>query len=491
MHRQAEGLNPSRTELGVAIVRSAVFTGCCWMTGAVLRLARSTALRDATTLGTGALLSQAILLFAAPAFLRLYQPADFGLYSFAYGAIALVATLGTWKIERLIVVVPARATAIRLLVALVSIGAVVAALLLVLTLLIQTAAGVFSTEARKGLALLCPAPLSMFILLASTGMRFYSIRVRRFKAVAAAQISRTVVFATGTVATGLLWRGLGGNGALIMLSWQIAADACALFVQFYANRQAVKLLLLRPRLRRSLTVLMRHRNTLGVLALSQIINSVNQQIPISTVALAFGAVPAGWYSLAIQFVYAPCNIVTLAVSDVANQRLARRHAERRPFSNLVLRTTFGMAAAGAVPFTLVALLGPMLLPVVLGPQWLGASQSVSILVVASYFWFVAAPAENVALIVEARRYILLWYTLRMGCLVGLGAAALFGLISYSVWLVLIVAGDAALYLLTMVSAVAFARVAESRWRRDYVPDSPQRLSQSFAIVDIPCRDSRL
>jgi hypothetical protein len=93
--------------------------------------------------------------------------------------------------------------------------------------------------------------------------------------------------------------------------------------------------------------------------------------------------------------------------------------------------------------------------------------------VASYFWFVAAPAENVALIVGARRYILLWYTMRMASLVGFGAAALSGSISYTVWLVLIVTGDALLYLLTVVSAVAFARIAEARWQRDPVSELPE------------------
>jgi O-antigen/teichoic acid export membrane protein len=279
------------------------------------------------------------------------------------------------------------------------------------------------------------------------------------------------VFVSGTVATGLAWSGLGGNGALIMLGWQVTADASALLVQMGANRQVTKLVLLRPRLRRSLAALMRHRRTLGTLAFSQIINSVNQQLPLSTVTLAFGAVYAGWYSLASQFVFVPCTIVTLAVSDVANQRFARLHAERRPFSHLVLRTTLGMAAVGAVPFAAIFLLAPKLLPVVLGSQWLGASQSVSVLALAAYLWFIAAPAANVALIVEARRYIMLWYMLKMASLVGLGTAALLGLITYHIWLALMVVGEALLRVFEAVAGYIFARAAESRWRRCYTADA--------------------
>jgi hypothetical protein len=118
-------------ELTAVIVRLALFASRCGLSDGILQLVGTSALHDATTLGTGALLSQAILFFAAPVFLRLYEPADFGLYSFAYRMIAMAATIGTWKIERLIVVVPARATAVRLLTALVSIAAVAAPLFLV------------------------------------------------------------------------------------------------------------------------------------------------------------------------------------------------------------------------------------------------------------------------------------------------------------------------------------------------------------------------
>jgi O-antigen/teichoic acid export membrane protein len=429
----------------------------------MLRLAGSAALRDAAVLGTGAVTSQLILFLAAPLFLRLYRPADFGLYSFAYGAIALLATLGTWKIERLIVVVPARATAIRLLAALIAIAVASAVLLAVLALASRMAGNAIPGLARSELALLWLAPLAMLILVVSTGFRNLAIRARRFRAVAVAQISRAAVFVAGTIATGHAWHGLSASGAFLMLSWQIAADGCALLVQLGANRREASLILSRPRLRRSLTVLMQHSKTVGTLALSQLISSINQQLPISTITFAYGPTFAGWYSLANQFVAAPCNIVALAVTDVANQRLARLHAEQRRFSRHVLRTTLGMAAVGAVPFATIIFLAPALLPIVLGRHWVGAAGSVSILAVSAYLWFIVSPAGSVALIVDARRYIVLWHSLRLAALAGLGAAALFGLVTYNLWLALYVVANALLYLLDAVTEWLFARHAEASW----------------------------
>jgi O-antigen/teichoic acid export membrane protein len=434
--------------------------------GAILRLARSAVLRDAAALGTGAVTSQFILFLAAPLFLRLYRPAAFGLYSFAYSTIALLATLATWKIERLIVVVPARATAIRLLAALTAIAvasAALLALLAVLALLLRLSGNAFAGLAQSELALLWPAPFAMLVLVVSAGFRNLSIRARRFRAAAAAQVSRAAVFVAGTIATGLAWHGSPTNGALLMLSWQIAADGCALLVQLRANRREASLILSRPRLRRSLTVLMRHSKTVGTLALSQLINSINQQLPISTITFAYGATFAGWYSLANQLVLVPCSIITTAVSDVANQRLARYHAEQRRFSHHVLRTTLAMATLGAVPFAAIILLAPALLSIVLGRHWVGAAQSVSILAVNAYLWFSVRPAENVALIVDARRYIVLKQSLHLAALAGLGAAALCGSITYNLWLALYVAANALVYLLDAVMEWLFARNAEASW----------------------------
>jgi O-antigen/teichoic acid export membrane protein len=444
--------------------RLASIVGRYRIPGAILRLAGSAALRDAAVLGTGAVIAQFILFLAAPLFLRLYRPAAFGLYSFAYGAIVLLATLGSWKIERLIVVVPARATAIRLLAALTAIAVASAVLLAVLALPVWMAGNAFPRLARSELALLWPAPLAMLILVVSAGFRNLSIRTRRFRAVAAAQVTRAAVFVAGTIATGLVWHGSSGNGALLMLSWQIAADGCALLVQLGANRREASLILSRPRLRRSLAVLMRHGKTVGTLALSELINSINQQLPISTITFAYGATHAGWYSLANSFVAAPSNIVTSGVSDVANQRLARLNAEQKQFSHHVLRTTLGMAAVGAVPFAAIIFLAPALLPIVLGRHWVGAAGSVSILAVSAYLSFIVGPAARVALIVDARRYILLWHSLRLAALAGLGAAALYGWITYNLWLALYAAANALLYLLEAFAGRLFARQAEASWR---------------------------
>jgi O-antigen/teichoic acid export membrane protein len=419
-------------------------------------------LRDAATLGVGSFLSQALLLLATPIFLRFYRPADFGLYSFAYGLIALAATLGTWKVERFIVIAPARRVATRLLTAMVWLGVTMAMVVLVTAPLAVCIARHILGGTANGIVLIWLAPLSIFVFVASTGMRFYTVRIGRFNVISAAQISRTMVFTTGTVVTGLFWGKPDVNGALIMLAWQIAADACALFVQIRASPNVARLIVLRPRFRWCCAELRKYQRTLGILTLSELISAGNLQVQISTVILIFGAAAGGWFALARSLVFVPCSIISAAVNDVTNQRLSRYYAERKPFYRIVLQATQWMAAVGIVPFASIMILAPAVLPHVMGSRWAGAAPSVVVLAVASYFNFISAPGVTVMIIVQARRYILLWHATRLAVAASLSALAGFGLVSYSTWLALLTAAESVAYITSAASGSIFARTVETK-----------------------------
>jgi O-antigen/teichoic acid export membrane protein len=425
---------------------------------------RLSAVRDIGALGLGALLSQTIFFLAAPAFLRLYQPGDFGLYSFYYGLLTLLATLGTWKIERLIVVVHRKSAAIRLFAALILIAAAASIFLLVLIGLMYLMDVQRLPEMAKIFPLVWFAPAWMFIQLVTMGLRSYSIRIRKFWTVAAGQILRAVLFAIGTIATAIIWKASEKNGALVMLFCMMIADTCALIVQIWTNSRTVHLVVSRPRVRKSWIVLLKHVKTIGALAASQSLAAVYQQMPISTAALAFGAVPAGWYSLGNVFIAGPSSVITSAVGEVVNQRLSRLFASRKPFSFLVLRIAAMMAGVGLLFFmTLGIVASSRLLPAIFGLQWLDASPTILILLISSYLAFVRSPGSGVALIVDAHWYILIWNALRTVCLAGLGTAAVLGLISYMTWLALMVAVDSIFYIVDILTCFFFARTVERVW----------------------------
>ena len=432
--------------------------------GSFLRLLGSSAFRDVTALGFGTVLSQGILIVGAPVFLRLYQPADFGLYSLAYGWIMLIAMLTTWKIDRLIVVVPDRFTAVRLLASLAFLAAGAAIVVLAVAAMAGPVIGRFTTEVPDSIRLLWLAPFSGLAFSIMTGLRCYSIRLKKFRLVSAAQIVRASIFVIGSVLTALVCDWTAGSGALVILSWQIVADTAALLLHINGNRKAVRVIVTRLGFRHSVGVLPAHVKTLGVLATAELLGALNQQVAVSVAIIAFGATAAGWYSFAMLAVGTPTSIVASAVSDVFNQRVSSLHARRRPFASVVLTSTLVMALVGILPFTLIAVLAQPALALVMGAKWVGAHVSITILAVSNFFCFVSAVPGNIPLIVGARRFLLLWQVTRLASMAALAAAAVLAPMGYVAWLVVKVAIDSAFYVVEIAAGPVFAHATEADWR---------------------------
>lgn len=417
-------------------------------TGSLLgSLVGSSVLRDLARLGSGALLAQLILAGSAPLILRLYEPGDFGLYTLVYGLVMLLSLFGSCRIERLIVSVPDRITAVRLLAAIFCIGAAAAVLLSGALVTFHLLAGNAFPQWHDQWPLLWPVPFAVLVQLTASGLRYHAIRMQRFTAVATARVARSVVFVVGSTSIALLWPHAGGHGGLVLLGCQIAGDLLALLIQFRSNGRAAWLALLRPRFWQSLGVTRRYARMLGAMTASQILGDLCQQMTVWTATFAFGAAQAGLYVLAFTIVSVPSVILAAPLGDVLFQRLSRRHAEREPLAPLVIRSTLILAATAAAPFAALVILGPWLMPLLFGPQWAGASHSIEVLAVAAYLFCVTTPAANVLVIAQAHRFIVLRQVLQVLAVLLCAAAAGFGLVSYAGWLAMLVTGRSLVYLL--------------------------------------------
>lgn len=426
------------------------------------KLVRWSVFRDLTSLGSGTLLSQLILLAGGPIVLRLSRPADFGLYAVAYGLVTLLATLSTCKIERLIVGVAERRTAIQLLATVFLIGSCWTVLFFAGLLLNHLLFRWVPSTLQAQPSLMWLVPVAIFVQLSATGLRFYAMRTRLFTAVAVARVSRSVVFIGGSSVMMLLWPLARTHGAISLLTWQIAGDLCALLVQLRGHRQAVRLALFRPRAKQGLKVVLRYWRTLGALAIEQVLGDANQQITIWTVVFAYGAVHAGWYSIATTMVTVPSTVLALPLADLLYQRLSRADAEARTLARLVLHTTMLAAVGSIIPFGALLVLGPSVLSHVIGPQWSGAAQSIMILATGTYLFCVTTPATAVPVVLHRSRFIVLRQALQAPAVVLCCILAGFGLVSYTVWLLLLVVCRSLIYIVDFVICYSLASSAPER-----------------------------
>jgi O-antigen/teichoic acid export membrane protein len=430
------------------------------LTGLVPQMTQSALLRDFRRLGSGALLSQLILVAGTPLVLRHYGPADFGLYTFAYGLVMLTG-LAACGIDTLIVSTPRVVTAIRLLTSLFWIAPAGAVILAGGLCLCGVVVMVAVPHISGHMSLLWWVPAGFLILVVSLGLRAYCVRAGRFGTLAIAQSSRSLVFIAGSAVMPILCDGVSSHGALILFAWQITGDLCALLIQLSGCIRVARIALMRPHLRQCLLVLGRQWRMLGALSASEILMHTSKQMTIWTATFAYGAAYAGYYSLASAVVYAPATVVAFPLGDILYQRLSRLHVESKLLAPLLLRTTLLTGVIVALPLAAVLVTGPTLLPLLFGPKWVDAQPSIAILAIAAYLSSVNTPASSMILVARAHKFIVLRQLLQVAVIASCTLVAAFGLVSYVDWLALVTAGRSLIYVLEFSVSYALARTIDA------------------------------
>ncbi|QWG14881.1 oligosaccharide flippase family protein [Bradyrhizobium sediminis] len=326
-------------------------------------------LRHTAILMGGTALAQALALLAAPVLTRLYQPAEFGLFSAIAAAAAILSIVSTLRYELAIVLPKSEAEAVGL------------ALIAVLTTLVITAAAVFlpwllpSTAARL-LGPLAnywwPVPL-LAVLMASTQiLNCIANRQRSY----------------GSIAAGLLFQQAGTAGFSILIAafalfahglviGRLAGQVCAVVTLAvalklcFAARGSLDWPLIRD-------VASRYRQFPIFNVPYSLFGAVSKEFVI----LAFTAVShlpaAGYYGLARMVLTAPISFLSSSLSQVFYKEAAASIGSPE-FERLMLGLLRTIAVALAPAFVFAWFWSPLAFEFIFGSQWREAGQYASIL----------------------------------------------------------------------------------------------------------------
>ena len=327
-------------------------------------LSRRPFVRNVITVATGTALAQAVTLAFAPLITRLFGPEVFGLQSIflsVVGLLAVVASLGYPQA----IVLPARddeaATLARLSLALAAGSALVVALLrpwLGDALLRLLNAGAIAPVKAV-------IPLALFATVLTAVLAQWLVRQKAF-----------ALGARYGVLSALLLNGAkAGFGAWMPTAWVlIVTHAVATFVgavwTWLGWRRHRAPATATPAAPPGWRELARRYGDFPLLRTPQnLINAFSQSLPVLLLAAGFGSAPAGQYALAAAVLAAPASLIGGSVMSVFTPRINEAIQRGEDARSLIVRATRGMAAAGALPFALLALAGPWLFGFVFGAQW--------------------------------------------------------------------------------------------------------------------------
>lgn len=321
---------------------------------------RHPTLAHVSTLLTGTVLAQIIVLATTPIIARLYSPADIGAFA---SMLAIAQTVGAVAGLRydMAIVLPERDDEARRLMRVVLACAAAAAILTSLVCAIA------ATRIAGWLHHPNIAPYLGWsgVLVGATAIinacGYWLTRARNYSAIASNRVHQTIGVEGSRIALPLL-----GIGAL---SGQVASQAFGQSVSaallLFKSRSALRAPGASGLSTRQLLV--RYRRMPLLTLPNALVDAVRVNGITILVGVYFSADPQGQFAKAWLLMQAPVALVTSAVSQVFYERFAR--AERGGMRPLVVRSVLMSAAAGVLPFLVLAVVAPALFPWYLGAQW--------------------------------------------------------------------------------------------------------------------------
>ncbi len=310
------------------------------------------------TLVGGTAGAQLIGIAAAPILTRLYSPEDFGVLAVFAGLLAIVLVVSSLRYELAIPLPESEQTAANILVLCL---ALVICTTVAITLLVLFFGGLFAHLAgvpalSQYLWLL---PLGVLFGGAYTVFTYWSLRTKRFRAIAATKVRQAVAMLGIQI-------GAYKMGTFPLLLGQVVghgAGATSLALPAFRVRE-----IRRVTAAGVMGAARRYKRFPAFTIWSGFLNSGGTQLPVILIAAWFSSAPAGLYALAHRVLNLPSALVGTAIQNVFFSGAAEAHrkdqlqARVRKLLKLLVHTA-------APPILILAVAGKEIFTLFFGAEW--------------------------------------------------------------------------------------------------------------------------
>ncbi len=344
-------------------------------------------LRNVVLLASGTTLGQVILICALPILTRLYGPADLGILAVYTGIIGVLSVAGCLRFDIAIPLAASDSDAVNLLTLALAAACAIAAALTLLTLSIPIQlSGFIGQPSLASYIWLLPA--GVWAASIYSAFQFWAVRRRQFGYIAKTQIVRALGGSGTQIAFGiwfhstvgllfghLLYGGLGSIG-LARLAWK-------------NDRSVLKQI--------SLSTLTKSFKTWRRYPMYSVpealLDASASSLPLIMIAALVSAEEAGYMFLALRVTSIPVGFIGGSLSRVYLSESADKLASGQ-LGVFTVKIVKALLVGSIVPFVVLAVAAPVLLPIVLGEGWARAGVLVSWMVPAMFLQFLVSPVST-------------------------------------------------------------------------------------------------
>lgn len=350
---------------------------------------------------TGNGLSQVIALLLTPVVARFFTPAEIGVYAFLLSIVVVFSNIASGRYEQAIVVAEDEKEAINLF----ALGLIILSvfnvfILLVVIVLLFTNFSFFEGSISELWALTIPVfglIYSFYLLL-----RFYSIRMKKFKNISASKPSESLTRGSLNIAFGWIFGGAWGliiaGFASKVVSLLVVLHGAIMTIKensIYINRKVIKYLA------------KKYFKFPLYDAPNSLIYSIGQQGIMVFLARLYTEAVVGIYSYTNRILLTPVLFFSTSFSQVMYQKLSvLKNKDKEQFHRLVVRSTNNVFYYSVIPFLIFVFAAKFYVPLLFGDAWVDLYKYMYVMAPYSLMVLMSAAFTNVFKIDDKQEYAL-------------------------------------------------------------------------------------
>lgn len=382
--------------------------------------------KNVSVLASGTAMSQLILVAVLPFLTRIYTPKDFEALALFLAIFSIINVIICLRFEIAIPIAKDDGSAISLVL-----------LSLISTFVIVVLTSVFIFFFREKIDILTNYKISAYLWLLPvalifwggyTALQYWATRKKQFSKIAKTRLIQSINGSVSQLVLGV--SGFGALGLLLGYIIQIGSGIFSLAIFFFKE---TKEKILTIKIHTLKDVFLEYKRFPKYSTWEALANSVGIQVPIILIAsYAIGA-EAGYIMLAMRLLSAPMSLIGGAVAQVYLSE-APIYYQSGKLKEFTYKTITSLIKISIIPMILVAILSPMLIPIIFGIEWGRVGTLITWMVPWFLLQFIASPVSMVLHITDNQKSALVLQII--------GALLRVGTIWFIVWNELSFVGEA-------------------------------------------------
>lgn len=356
------------------------------------RLPKGGFARNATTLMTGNVIAQLILLSTYPIVTRLYTPSQFGTYALFTSIFSVLSTIATMRYELAIMLPDKESDAFSVLKLSTLITLMYGFVILIVVFLFNKQIVLLLNNSEIEIWLYF-VPFMIVLIGIYQNVRYWLSRNKDYKNIAIANIIRNFFKPSSQI--GLITVPSTSFHGLIVGSI-IAQTISTFFMLFKLGKKTLYTLFL-FKFDDLVCEARKYKNFPLINAPHALLASLSQNIPVALFSMYFSKVSAGFYSVSMVAVGLPVSLISASIGEVFYQRFNRAYNSEEKLDGLVIKLIKTMLKIAIIPSILLFIIAPYLFSFVFGEKWFESGLYTRILVPNAFMVFVASPLAYVSL----------------------------------------------------------------------------------------------